>query len=143
MKKLIYLLFGLMILTSCLYTKSAATKKFCVPLAIDTVITIHDTIQIPSSSVDTVFLQQHSDTVIVENDSVRVVYIRTGDKISLRGTAKAKTVFVTKTVTLKLTPKCPPQKQPPWWHKYITSLFLVLAFWFIISIGIFVAIFKR
>lgn len=142
MKKLIYLLFGLMILTSC-YTKKQAVKKFCVPLVKDTIITIHDTVQLQSSQVDTVFLQQHSDTVVVENDSVRVEYIRYRDTIYLRGIAKSRTVYITKEIPVRVTSPCPPLKEPPWWHKYMTSLLLVLAFWFIISMGIFVAIFRK
>jgi hypothetical protein len=122
-------------LTSC-YTKNQAIRKFCVPLIKDTIITINDSVQVPISQVDTVFLQQHSDTVVVENDSVRVEYIRYRDTIYLRGTAKPRTVYITKKVPVRLTQPCPPAKEPPWWHTYIIALFLFLALWFAASIAL-------
>jgi hypothetical protein len=110
MKILIFVV-SIMMLTSCLYTKNAAIKKFCVPSTLDTIITIHDSVQVPISQVDTVFIQQHSDTVVVENDSVRVEYIRYRDTVYLRGIAKAKTVYITKEIPVRVTSPCPPKKE--------------------------------
>lgn len=131
MKALIYIT-SILLLTSC-YTKNQAIRKFCVPLVKDTIITIHDSVQVPISQIDTVFLQQHSDTVIVENDSVRVEYIRYRDTVYLRGIAKAKTVYITKEIPIKVTSPCPPVIKP-WWYKYVGYLltsFLILFFAFL------------
>lgn len=132
MRRLIYIVL-LLQLTSC-YTKQQAIRKFCVPLVKDTIITIHDSIKVPISQVDTVFLQQHSDTVIVENDSVRVEYIRYHDTVYLRGIAKPRTVYITREIPVKVTSPCPPPPPLPWWHKYVTPIFYALLFWFFVTI---------
>lgn len=130
MRRLIYIVL-LLQLTSC-YTKQQAIRKFCVPLVKDTIITIHDSIQVPISQVDTVFLQQHSDTVIVENDSVRVEYIRYHDTVYLRGISKPRTVYITKEIPVKVTSPCPPPPPLPWWHKWAVYLLYFLVFFVVI-----------
>lgn len=130
MRALIFIT-SILLLTAC-YTKQQAIKKFCVPLVKDTIITIHDSVQVPISQVDTVFLQQHSDTVVVENDSVRVEYIRYRDTVYLRGIAKAKTVYITKQIPIKVTSPCPPPNLP-WWHKYIKYVVGFFALWFLVT----------
>ena len=131
MKALIYIA-SILLLTSC-YTKNQAIRKFCVPLVKDTIITIHDSVKVPISQVDTVFLQQHSDTVVVENDSVRVEYIRYRDTVYLRGIAKPRTIYITKKIPVKVTSPCPPKEELPWWHRYIKYVFGFLALWFLVT----------
>lgn len=140
MRTLIFIA-SIMMLTSC-YTKKQAIKKFCVPSSLDTIIRIHDTVQIPSSQIDTVFLQQHSDTVVVENDSVRVEYIRYRDTIYLRGTAKAKTVYITKEIPVRVTSPCPQPPSPPWWHEFAKGFCIFGLMWFLFTICVFLIRFR-
>lgn len=116
---------SLLLLTAC-YTKQQAIRKFCVSSNKDTIITIHDSVQLHHSQIDTVFLQQHTDTIVVENDEVRVEYIRYRDTVYLRGIAKPRTIYITKEIPIKVSVPCPQPPSLPWWHKYLVAMFVML-----------------
>ena len=110
MKKWVYKLAIAVLLTGCCTSQKVATKRIdrmtkCNPslLSKDTLfitdsVRITDTVVIESASLDTSFFSNLADTVIIENDRIKIEYIRKDSLIYLTGRCKEDTVFIDKKV---------------------------------------------
>ena len=60
-------------------------------------VKVFDTVLVESSAIDTTFAN-NSDTIIIENDKIRIEYIKKDSIVYLRGTIKSDTVFIEKKI---------------------------------------------
>lgn len=74
------------------YTKKGAIRRFCQTDSVATVITLHDTVVTDRHSADTVF-SALLDTVYLDSGRVHIEYIRTKEKVYLKGTCDPDTVI--------------------------------------------------
>ena len=135
--KTIILLLAIVLFSSC-YTKNQAIKKFCIQDTAVTFVTVHDTIIIDSSSVDTVF-NDNIDSIFVIKNKIQIKYIKIGGKIELAGKYLGDTFYKTTKITVRnpcIT------KKLSWWEQFcldyglamfLTILVLLILFIFLIK----------
>lgn len=95
-------------------------------LSINTNITITDTLYLPSTSVDTIFQDSPSDTVIVMDSLIKITYIKIKDKIYLKGETMRVPVIVTKEVMVKSPVVTKTVMVEHWYHKPLMWLSFIL-----------------
>lgn len=100
-------------------------KKHPELLVTDTV-TFKDTIYIASHSVDTLF-SNTIDTIIVQDSTMKITYIKLNEKVYLKGEIKERLVPVVKTVEVRVPAKTITTIKHPWYEKF-------LIWWFILTI---------
>ncbi len=101
MKKLITILCITSLLSSCLYTKETAIKKFCKADSIPYSIIVHDTFVVQSIKVDTMF-NASLDTFTIIKDRLVIHYKKVGEKIFIQGECKADTIYKTKLIQVQI-----------------------------------------
>lgn len=101
MKTLFPILLFAMIFSSCLYTKQAAIKKFCISDSIQVSVVVHDTFVVPSISVDT-FFKASLDSFTIIKDRLEIRYKKIGEKIYIQGECKGDTIYKTKLVQVQV-----------------------------------------
>lgn len=124
-------------LSSC-YTKNQAINKFCVQDTASIFVTIHDTIVIDSSSVDTVF-DDNIDSVFVTKNKIEIKYIKIGGKIELSGKYVGDTFYRTTTITVK-NPCI--QKKLDWWEQFCIDYGLAMLLAIIVLLMLFIFLIK-
>ena len=111
--------------TGC-YSKNQAIKKFCIQDTAVTFVTVHDTIIIDSSSVDTVF-NDNIDSIFIIKNKIQIKYIKIGGKIELAGKYLGDTFYKTTTITVRNP--CVTKKLS-WWEQfcidYGSAMFLAI-----------------
>jgi hypothetical protein len=74
---------------------------------VDTV-TIKDTVLIPTSELDTLFIIDEQDgTYVAENEALKLEVIKLNDKLKVKGTVKPKTITIEKEVPVIVNKPCP------------------------------------
>jgi hypothetical protein len=85
--------------------------------------TLFKTIEIPIPEIhkDTIFKSGVGDTVVIEKDKLKIVYVKLkGDSVFIEGECKADTIY--KEVITKVNQSiCPPQKEFKWWWLLIAA----------------------
>lgn len=113
----------MLVISSC-YTKNQAINKFCNKDTIQITTTIHDTIIIDSSQVDTIF-SENIDSIYITKDKIEIRYIKKYGKIYLEGKCKGDTIFYTKEVFIK----APVLTKKLVWYKQLGA-----DYWFILPL---------
>lgn len=96
-------------------------------------VTIHDTIYVDSSTVDTIIEPCKDSVVVVENERVIVKFERLPNgKAKLTGTAKADTIYRVKEVPVLVEVKCPQFGWFEWWQMgwYVVGIAFSFGFFF-------------
>lgn len=113
MKKLLLVQICLIsLVSSCLYTKNAAIKKFCKQDSIPYSIIVHDTFVVKSIKVDT-FFNATIDTFTIIKDRIEIRYKKIGEKIFIQGECKGDTIYKTKFIQVNV-PVLKPKLA--WWE---------------------------
>lgn len=113
MKKLLLVQICLIsLVSSCLYTKNAAIKKFCKQDSIPYSIVVHDTFVVKSIKVDTMF-NASIDTFTIIKDRLEIRYKKIGEKIFIQGACKGDTIYKTKFIQVNV-PVLKPKLA--WWE---------------------------
>jgi hypothetical protein len=125
-------------LTSC-YTKKKAVQKFCKADTVTTFVTIHDTLYTEQIQTDTAF-SLRVDSIVITRDKLTIEYRKIGDTVYIKGRCAADTVYLSKTVEVKV-PVTIPNVQPTWLDKIrAASNYLLIAFLLGLALGLFVII---
>lgn len=95
-------------------------------LMVTNTVTFKDTIYIASHSIDTLF-SNTIDTMVVQDSTMKITYIKLKEKVYLKGEIKERIVPVVKTVEVKVPAKTITNTVEHWYHKW-------LIWWFIITL---------
>lgn len=98
-------------------------------LFIDTAITIHDTVSIKGSTIDTTF-SASNDTIIIHDSIQTITYIydKVHDKVYIKGDVHERLVPITKVITVKSPVVTKLEYKEHWWA-------MPLVWYFILSIS--------
>jgi len=92
---------------------------------------IADTTFVPKIRVDTTFVDQVGDTIVIERDKLTIRYLHTNDSIYLEGVCEADTIYKEVPITIQeriyisetLLQHLGINK---WWHKVLLAVFSIL-----------------
>lgn len=117
------------------YTKKGAIRRFCQTDSVATVITLHDTVVTDRHSADTVF-SALLDTVYLDSGRVHIEYIRTKEKVYLKGTCDPDTVIREIKIPVKVAVQVrKPSLMERWydarWFLLVNSILTASLCWFL------------